>query len=295
MAKPTKRYGLGEQGPIGTAKTSPREDLYHYLMKASWPILILLIAIIFFAINALFAVGYFLDGGIENVHTGSFADMFFFSVQTMATIGYGKMEPNTLVSNVLVSIQAFVGLLAIAMMTGLVFAKFSRPTARVRFCIKAVVSPRNGVPSMMFRMANLRGNRIVEADIHVVLAWDDVTLEGEQVRVFQDLETTRKRSAFFVLTWTAVHPINTTSPLWGAELDALAMRRAEIVVSIIGLDETFSQTVHARHSYRPEDIVWGARFADVLTINPDGSRDISYSRFDEIELIEEHPPLAAQA
>ncbi|HUA32261.1 MAG TPA: ion channel [Candidatus Binataceae bacterium] len=270
-----------------------RSDLYYYLQTASWPMLLLIIAVVFFAVNALFALGYYFDGGIENVHTGSYADMFFFSVQTMATIGYGKMEPYTLTSNILVSIQALVGLLALAMMTGLVFTKFSRPTARVRFSRNAVVSVRNGVQSMMFRMANLRGNRIVEAEIHVLLAWDDKTLEGERVRAFRDLETTRRRSAFFALTWTAVHPIDAASPLLGAEMDALAMRNAEIVVSIVGLDETLSQTVHARHSYRAEDIAWGARFADVLTIFPDGSREIDFTHFDEVEMLEQQQAAAA--
>jgi inward rectifier potassium channel len=270
-----------------------RSDLYHYLLTASWPMLILIIALAFFAANALFAIGYYLDGGIENVHSGSYADMFFFSVQTMATIGYGKMEPYTLISNILVSIQALVGLLSIAMMTGLVFAKFSRPTARVRFCRYAVVSPRNGVPSMMFRMANLRANRIVEAEIHVVLAWDDATQEGEQIRAFRDLMTTRRRSAFFALTWTAIHPIDEHSALMGADIDVLAMRQAEIVVSIIGLDETFSQTVHARHSYRATDIVWNARFADILSAQPDGIREVNYALFDEVVPVEPSPAMVS--
>ncbi len=293
MPRTTGKYGLGEVGPLTTKSQLPRRaDLYYYLQTASWPMLLMIIAVVFFAANALFALGYYLDGGIENVHSGDYADMFFFSVQTMATIGYGKMEPYTLTSNILVSIQALVGMLAIAMMTGLVFTKFSRPTARVRFSRFAVVSVRNGVQSMMFRMANLRGNRIVEAEVHVLLAWDDQTLEGERVRAFRDLETTRRRSAFFALTWTAVHPIDASSPLLGAELDALAMRNAEIVVSIIGLDETLSQTVHARHSYRAEDIAWSARFADVLTIFPDGSREIDFAQFDEVVMIEQQAAAA---
>src|SRR6202140_3642720 len=158
------------------------EDLYHYLLTASWPMLIVLITGFFFLANLLFALGYYWDGGIENTHSGSFADMFFFSVQTMATIGYGKMEPVTLFSNILVSIEALTGLRALALITGLVFSKFSRPTARVRFSRYVVIGPRDGVHSLAIRAANLRANRIVEADMHVVLARQETTAEGDSIR-----------------------------------------------------------------------------------------------------------------
>ena len=261
----------------------PASDLYHYLLTASWPALVGIIAVIFVAGNLVFAVGYYLDGGIENVHSGSFSDMFFFSVQTMATIGYGKMEPITYFSNILVSVEALIGLMGLAVMTGLVFSKFSRPTARVRFTRYAVVSPRDGVPSLMFRMANMRANRILEAQAHVVLARQETTLEGESVRRFYDLHLTRSRSALFYLTWTAIHQIVETSPLFGETADSLAKGAGEIVISLTGLDETFSQTVHARHSYRFDEIKWGMRFADVITLNPGGISTISYERFDDVE------------
>ena len=194
-------------GAIHGAPTRIFEDLYHFLVTASWPALIGLIAAAFTLANLLFATGYYLDQGIENAHSGSFTDMFFFSVQTMATIGYGKMEPVTLFSNILVSIEALTGLLALALMTGLVFSKFSRPTARVRFSRKVVIGPRDGANSLMIRAANLRANRIVEADMHVVLARQEVTVEGETIRRLYDLPMTRSRSAMFALSWTAVHQI----------------------------------------------------------------------------------------
>jgi inward rectifier potassium channel len=272
-------------GAIHGAPTRIFEDLYHFLVTTSWPALIGLIAAAFTLANLLFATGYYLDQGIENAHSGSFADMFFFSVQTMATIGYGKMEPVTLFSNILVSIEALTGLLALALMTGLVFSKFSRPTARVRFSRNVVIGPRDGANSLMIRAANLRANRIVEADMHVVLARQEVTVEGDTIRRLYDLPMTRSRSAMFALSWTAVHPISTGSPLFGQTRESLANCAAEIIVSIIGLDETFSQTVHARHTYELDEIVWGARFADVLVLHPDGSRSVDYSRFDEIEML----------
>ncbi len=259
------------------------DDLYHYLLTAPWPELIGLVAIFFFAANLVFAMGYYLDGGIENTHSGSFLDMFFFSIQTMATIGYGKMEPVSLFCNVLVSIEALFGLLGLAMITGLTFTKFSRPTARVRFSSCAIVAPRDGIPSLMFRMANLRNNRIVEGEIHVVLALQEITLEGESMRRFYDLTMSRARSALFQLTWTAIHPIVENSPLSGYTQETLARREGEIIVSLIGFDETFSQTIHARHSYRFDQIRWGVRFLDVLKRQPNGLLKVDYTYFDEVE------------
>jgi len=233
----------------------------------------------------LFAVGYYWDGGIENTHSGSFADMFFFSVQTMATIGYGKMEPITLFSNVLVSFEALFGLIGLAMMTGLTFSKFSRPTARVRFTRYVVIGPRDGKTSLQIRMANMRANRIVEAQIHVVFSRMEVTLEGDSIRRFYDLPTTRNRSPLFTLSWTAVHPITEDSPFFGQTSESLAHCSPQLVVSITGLDDTFSQTVHARHSYKLDEIVWGARMAGVLMTSPEGTQSIDYTHFDDIEML----------
>ena len=271
--------------PIRGVGTRVLDDLYHHLVTASWPGLIGLIAAAFIIGNLVFATGYYLDGGIENASSGSFADAFFFSVQTMATIGYGKLAPVTLFSNILVSVEALTGLLALALMTGLVFSKFSRPTARVRFSRYAVVGPRDGVNSLMVRMANMRANRIVEANIHVVFIRQETTIEGESIRRIYDLPMTRNRSAMFVLSWTAVHRIVEGSPLFGQTRESLADCEPQIVVSITGLDETFSQTIHARHTYNLDEIIWGARFADVLVRHPDGAVSIDYTRFDDVEML----------
>lgn len=276
--------GVKGKGSIGVP---PRalDDLYHHLITSSWPALIGMIAAAFFFANLLFALAYYLTGGIPNAE-GSFTEMFFFSVQTMATIGYGKLEPESLISNILVSIEALTGLLALAMMTGLVFTKFSLPTARVRFSSRVVIGPRDGVNSLMIRAANMRANRIVEAQIHVVFIRQEITAEGDSVRRIYDLKMTRDRSAMFVLSWTAVHQIVEGSPLFCETRESLAKSSAEIVVSITGLDETFSQTIHARHSYELDEIVWNARFGDVLVLHPDGGRSIDYARFDDVEMFE---------
>jgi inward rectifier potassium channel len=256
------------------------DDFYHQLITSSWPLLLLEVVAAFIAVNCLFASGYLIAGGIEHARRGSFADAFFFSVQTMATIGYGKMAPFTFIANLLASGEALTGLLGFALVTGLVFSKFSRPTARVRFTRNAVISLRDGVPSLMFRMANVRANQIVEAQIHAVFARQESTLEGEEVRRFYDLELTRYRNAIFSYSWTAIHPINLNSPLYGATGDTLSASDAGITVSLTGIDETFSQTVYARYYYDAEDIIWGARLADITTRTPEGEFLFDFTRYD---------------
>jgi inward rectifier potassium channel len=257
-------------------------DLYHFLLTESWPVLLGGIVLIFVAANAIFAGLYMIDRGIDNARPNSFADAFFFSVQTMATIGFGRMVPSSVVANVLVTIEALIGLIGLAVVTGLVFAKFSRPTARVRFSKLAIVSIRDGVPSLMFRMANLRANRIVDAEARVVFARQEQTLEGEWMRRFHDLKLQRDRNALFIYSWTAIHPINEHSAVHGETPQSMKDASAEIIVSVTGLDETFAQTVHARHVYKPEDVVWNRRFADILERNPDGTLSIDYTHFDDL-------------
>jgi inward rectifier potassium channel len=256
-------------------------DLYLYLMICSWPLLILQIAAAFFLANGFFALMFYLDGGIE--HARSFADNYFFSVETMATVGYGKMAPVSFFAHLLMSFEALTGLLGFALVTGLIFAKFSRPTARVRFSRHAVISQRDGMPSLMFRMANVRANQIVEAQVHLVFSRQEKTLEGETWRRFYDLDIVRSRNAIFVYSWIVVHPITPGSPLYGATPRALEESSAWIVASVTGLDETLSQTVHARGFYDQSDIRWGARLSDIMIRMPDGSFALDLERFDDIE------------
>jgi inward rectifier potassium channel len=257
-------------------------DLYFYLTTVSWPVLLAITAAVFAFINCLFAIGYMMDGGVANARPGSFGDAFFFSVQTMATIGYGTMAPRSIGSNVLVSIEAMSGLVALAVVTGLVFARFSRPTARVRFSRVLAISPRDGVPSLMFRVVNQRSNRIVEAQIHVVLSRWEMTREGETMRRFYDLDLARSRNALFSLSWTVIHPIVEQSPLFGATAASLKASRSMIVASLVGMDESFLQNVHVRYVWTADEIAWGMRFVDVLQELPDGSFLIDYSRFDDV-------------
>lgn len=267
---------------------SPWRDLYHNFLKISWPKFIGLMGLIYLLINAIFALAYLLggEGAIANVRPGSFADTFFFSVQTMASIGYGAMYPQSLYAHSLVALESFVGLLFIAMLTGMSFARFSMPTARILFSHYAVIAPHNGIPTLMFRTANKRHNRILEAQMWVTLVRDEFTAEGEFFRRFYDLTLTRAHTPLFGLSWTAMHPIEPTSPFYGETYDSLSRANAEIIVILTGIDETLSQTIHARHSFVTEEILWNYRFRDILGRTADGKRAIDFNNFDQVDAIQ---------
>ena len=256
-------------------------DIYHFIISRGWLALTGIVFGVFLLSNALFGLGYFLvPGSISGSKSGSFADAFFFSVQTIATIGYGQFTPGNLYAQVLVTIEAFVGIVGFALVAGITFAKFSRPTARVLFGNRAVVALRDGVPHLMFRMANWRHNEIVQAELSAVLMVSETTLEGDTMRRLIDLQLVRSRTPLFALTWTAMHRIDESSPFYGPEaIDKLTSRRAEIFLSFHGTDERLAQSIHARYSYKIEDLVVGATFADVLSTLPNGVRVVDYTHF----------------
>ncbi|MDE2230110.1 MAG: ATP-sensitive inward rectifier potassium channel 10 [Alphaproteobacteria bacterium] len=261
-----------------------RTDLYHSLLIVPWAGFFALLAAGYALFNAVFALLYRAqDGSIANARPHSFADAFFFSVQTMATIGYGNMLPATLYANVLVTIEVLLGMTGLALATGLIFARFSRPTARVMFSEVAVINRYDGVPTLMFRAANQRRNRILEASVHVMLVRNELTVEGQVMRRFYDLKVARQRNPMFVLTWTVMHPIDDSSPLKNANAATLRAQEAEIVASISGLDESFAQTIYARNSYRPENVRWGSRLADIIGRTPDGQLTVDYEKFHDVE------------
>ena len=261
-----------------------REDVYHLLLSSSWVQFFGLVAAGFLGANALFALAYvLLPGSILNARSGSFEDAFFFSVQTMATIGYGSMAPATLPAHLLVTLEALTGIIGVGLVASMSFAKFSRPTARVLFSDKAVIGLRDGVPHLMFRMANSRHNAILEAQLRVFVLLVQRTAEGDLMRIPTDLALVRERTALFAMTWTAMHRIDSTSPFHGADaLDRLRTQRAELYLTLTGFDDTLSQTIHARCAYAIDDIAMNARFADVLTVLEDGTRVIDYAHFHEV-------------
>jgi len=262
-------------------------DLYHKLLTLSWPQFFILICLSYLVMNSLFALAYLAGGDcIANARPGSLKDAFYFSVQTMATIGYGAMYPSTEYANTIVAIEAFFGLWAVAMVTGLAFSKFSRPTARVIFSRVAVIAPFNGVPTLMYRAGNQRLNQILEAQQGVTFIRDEVTSEGEYMRRFYDLQLMRNQSRIFSLTWTVMHAIDESSPLYQLTAKDLIEQEAEIVITLTGIDETVSQTINARHSFVASEIMWNMRFVDIILRTPDGGRVVDYTRFHEVKPVE---------
>ncbi len=260
-------------------------DMYVRLLAASWQRVILTIILTYLTLNLMFAWAYMAVGDdILNARPGSYADLFFFSIQTFATIGYGNMIPRGLAANVLVTVEAMTGFLFYAMMTGLVFSKFSRPTSRVVFSNVAVICPYNGVPHLMLRLANERGNRIVDARAQMAMLRNETTAEGHRMRRFHDMKLMRSSVPLLQLTWTTLHPIDEHSPLYGMTVEDLKETDAEIIVSLTGLDETFSQTIHARFSYRHDEIVFGAAFEDILHRSNAGM-EIHFDRFHDIRML----------
>jgi inward rectifier potassium channel len=259
-------------------------DLYFALLTRPLWQFCLAVAVLVLGLNALFAELYMLDaGGVSNVRLGSFEDAFFFSVQTLATIGYGTRAPISRYSNVVVTIESILGILAVGSFAGIAFARLSRPTARVLFSEKIVIRPRNGVPHLQFRIANWRTNLIIEATLRVYVLINQRTTEGEVLRAPVELKLVRSLNPVFFLTWTAMHAIDESSPFFGDGIGKLVADRSPIYASLSGYDQTLGQTVHAYAEYALDDIVRDARFVDVVTVRPDGVREIDFSRFHDVE------------
>ena len=259
-------------------------DAYHWVLTAQWRWVIVSVVGYYVGLNALFGA-LFMAGGdcVDGATPGRFLDYFSFSVQTMSSIGYGVMSPKTDYAHMLVTVEALISLVSVAMGTGIMFAKFARPSARVVFCEKAIITPYNGTPTLMMRAANMRANRVVDAHVHVHLVLFETSLEGEEMRRIYDLELTRSRTSMFALSWTIFHPIDEDSPLYGFPLEEWEDAVTEITVSISGIDGTFNQTIFARHSYTSEDVVENARFVDVIYPQEDGSIMVDYTHFHEVE------------
>ncbi|MEZ4320028.1 MAG: ion channel [Myxococcota bacterium] len=248
---------------------TPFADAYHIFLRAPLWLSIVMIVGFYLLVNAAFAVLFWLTGGIAHA-SGSFVDAFFFSVQTMGTIGYGSMYPETPLAHALVTAEAVAGLLITAISTGLVFAKISLPGARIQFSEKATISPMNGLPTLQIRVGNQRANMVVEPEIRLVLTRFERTTEGVAFYRMHDLKLERGRSPTLTRTWTVLHRITPESPLWGASQASLKESESELVATVTGTDDTTLQPVHAGIRYSDDDIVFGMRPTDVLSMLPNG-------------------------
>jgi len=264
-------------------------NAYHTLLSLPIPRLLALMAAGYAAANVFFAGLYWLAGPDALVGTASaplerFQDCIFFSVQTLATIGYGRLVPNTRAANILVALEALVGLLGFAVLSALLFARFTRPTAKISFSRNAIIAPYQNGWALMFRLVNLRNHDLT--DVHAVVSFARWTHEnGERRRRFSVLALERESIIFMPLHWVIVHPIGETSPLRGFSEASLADTDPEIVCLISGDDETFAQKVHAKTSYDKTDIVWGARFRDMYLGDVDRVA-IDLNRLHEIDRLD---------
>lgn len=267
---------------LGTAPT-PLRDFYHALLRLTWWASLSVITTGYLAVNALYACAYLAAGGIENAEPGSFTDALFFSVQTMGTIGYGAMYPKSELANWLVVSESVVSLLLTALSTGLVFAKFSRPTSRVLFSRHAVICPFNGAPTLMLRVGNERGNAIVDVQFRAVLTRTERTLEGELFYRTYDLTLVRDRTLSLTRSFSLSHPIDAQSPLYGLTAEQAAAQEVEVNLMLVGIDDTAMQTVHARHQYQAHDILWNTRLSDILSEAEDGALIVDLHKFHDVE------------
>jgi inward rectifier potassium channel len=296
MSTPRKPVGL-RHIKIGTREISTEgiarpifQDLYHYFMTVTWPQLFATFAAFFLCFDLLFGFLYHLfPGCIANLNPPGFAGAFFFSVETLATVGYGDMHPQTLYGHVVAMIEIFVGLMSLALITGIMFARFSRPRARFLFTKNLVVRPIDGKETLVIRAANLRQNVVQDASAQLRMLRDEVTEENFRIRRVLDLPLLRSQHPMFVLGWTLMHVIDESSPLKSETAESLRKSNASFVLSVSGTDETTGQQLMSRAEYSHADIRWNAAFRDILEEMADGTLRLDYGRFHDIEPLAPHP------
>jgi inward rectifier potassium channel len=257
-------------------------DLYHSVLTMRWSLFLAVVIGIQLTANLLFAGLYALEG--DNItNAPAFIDKFYFSVQTWATIGYGGMTPTTTFANMIVVAESIAGIVATAVTTGLVFAKFARPSARVLFANSMITQVRDGQNTLMLRVANERGNNVVEASVRVTLLRNERSREGETMRRLYDLKLVRDVQPLFMVSWTIMHIIDESSPLWGKSAADIVAEDWRINVNLQGYDGTLAQSIHASHFYHGTDIAFGHRYVDVMSTLPDGRLQIDLTHMHDVE------------
>jgi inward rectifier potassium channel len=255
-------------------------DLYHRSMNVSWPVFFGSAAALFVALNAVFGFLYSLGHEpIANAAQNGALAYFYFSIETLATVGYGDMHPQTNYGHLIATIEIFTGMSFLAVMTGLIFARFSRPRARFEFANKAVITSHEGQRTLMIRIANMRHNAISRANARLWIIRVERTKDGEQFRRFHELKLDRSDHPIFALSWTLFHVIDTESPFHGQTAADLAESDANLVLNVSGLDDTSSQLLHARHTYSSRDIRWHHRYKDITSVSPEGRLLLDYTKF----------------
>jgi inward rectifier potassium channel len=258
-------------------------DLYHRAMRVYWPVFFGSAAAIFVALNAVFGFLYSLGHEpIANAAENGPLAYFFFSIETLATVGYGDMHPQTNYGHLIATIEIFTGMSFLAVMTGLIFARFSRPRARFVFAKEAVITRHEGRPTLMIRLANARHNTVSRASARLWIIRAERTREGDQLRRFYELKLDRSEHPMFVLSWMLFHVIDKDSPLYDATASELAEGDALLVLNVGGLDDSSAQQLYARHVYSWRDIRWHHRYKDITSVSPQGRFLLDYTKFDDV-------------
>ena len=263
-------------------------DGYQWLLSLSWPRFAGMVAAVYIVLNLFFAVLYRLGSNSIAGMDDSFMEAFFFSVQTLATVGYGHMYPNNLYGHIVTTVEVMSGVFLLAVMTGLIFVRFSRPTARIQFSKVMVIAPFNGRPALMLRIANLRDHSMVEAEFRVTFTRDEPTVEGETIRRFYPLKLDFDRLIIFPTALTIRHLIDEQSPLHGCTRESLRDCDAFFVTSVVCVETVIPAAVHIQHDYNWEEIRFGERFVEIYNDLPDGRLSVDYGRLHDTEPVINH-------
>ena len=286
---------INKDGSINVKRTGlpffSTSNNYHSLITMSWRKFWVIVFTGYFIVNILFAFLYVslgpdvLDGKSGNTGFDRFMDAFFFSAQTISTVGYGHISPRGMIANSVAAIESMIGLLAFALATGLLYGRFSRPSAKILYSEKVLVSPyRNNGWGLMFRLANLRRNILIDLEMEVVFGYNE-EVNGKVIRKFFPLELERKSVSILTLNWTVVHPLDENSPLKDMTQEELERTQASLSVMLKTFDDTFSQTIHSRTSYIYSDVVWGAKFKPVFDRNTGGQVVLDLSKISDYEMV----------
>lgn len=283
--------GLNKDGSFNVKKKnvpfSERVNFYHSLVSMPWTKFFVLIFFAFLLVNFLFAGIYMLIGvehltGIDGTTSfEKFMEAFFFSSQTLTTLGYGRVAPVGMEASTVAAIESTLGLLSFALATGLLYGRFSKPVAKIKYSHHAVMAPYKEMNAFMFRVVNPRDNQLIEIEVSVTLS---VLKAGSEIRNFYFLDLERSKVNFLPSTWTIVHPVSETSPLFGISQKELLEKDAEFIVLMKAFDETFSQTVYSRSSYKASEVKWGEKFVYVIEQEKDGT-SVDVGRIDETEKV----------
>ncbi len=297
VARETRGRTLGKDGKFNVRRAGlgffESWSAYHWALNLTWPRFLTLLAGGYVALNVVFALLYracgpaALPGPADDPMTSPFLKAFFFSVETFGTIGYGHVSPRGVPANLLMMLESFISLLGLALITGIVFARFARPMAKIYFSEVAVIAPYQGITAFMFRIANMRRSELLEVRPRVSLSRSRP--DGKKItdREFHELSLERDHVVFVPLSWTIVHPIDESSPLFGVTPEQLKASDAEFMIYLTALDETFSQVVHARASYRSEEVVFGAKFTNVIDKDAAGIVRVDVRRVGAWEPVED--------